>query len=124
MTDPVLREAAEQCVEAHPGDPDTDEVIDLLEGLIEDAEKAKSEVTYDELEEKLPQDIYEAVMSHLKGGPESAHETALKAVRGEGYPNVEVVDETGESVRERVEKTDPEDSVSLHGAYRNEEDVD
>jgi hypothetical protein len=123
MTDETIREAADQIVDAYP-DLDTGEVVDLLEGLIEDAGIEKSQFTYDELRENLPEDIYEAVMTHLDGGPESAHEVAVKAVRGEGHPTVEVTDGADESVAERVRKADTDESPSLNTAYRNEEDVE
>jgi hypothetical protein len=123
MTNEVVREAAEQVADAYP-DTDAAEVIDLIEDLIENAQTEKSGFTYEELEENLPEDIYDAVMSHLDGGPESAHEVAMKAVRGEDHPTVEVTDGADESVAERVEKADTDESPSLNTAYRNEEDVE
>lgn len=123
MTESVVREAAEIVAEAYP-DTDAADVIDLFESLIEDAETEKSGFTYEEMEENLPDDIYDAVMGYLEGPPESAEEIATKAAHGEGYPTVEVVGETDEERTERVEKADTDESPSLNTVYRFEEDVE
>jgi hypothetical protein len=123
MTESVVSDAAEQIVDAYP-DLDTGEVVDLLEGLIEDAETEKDGFTYDELRENLPGDIHEAVMNHLNGGPESAREVAIKAVMGEGTPVNTDTSPPDESVAERVRKADTDESPSLNTVYRFEEDVE